>query len=168
LKLFGDYINLPNASKESKAALTLSALKLYCSSNDFKSVEELLKQEKSLPVNPADLQTFKAIIAGKDSVKAIPLWHLALKAQPLDAYTILKAASFYNSIGKEQRAYDIILAGLDDNIYNVEILKAYVIQCYTLHLDSFAEDGLKRIKNLVDEGSYTSFAQSLDPKMIQP
>jgi hypothetical protein len=168
LKLFGDYINLPIAFKESKAALTMAALKLYSAAGDSKSIQELLSQDKSLPLASWQLYTFKAELAGKDTVKAIPLWTEALLAEPLDAYTVIKAASFYNSIGNEQKAYDIILQGLDDYAYQPEILKAYIIQAYNLHLDSFAEDGLKRLKFIVNEETYGRFANGLNAKEIKP
>jgi len=168
LKIFSEKINLSGASKASKAALVLAGLKLYSAMGNTKAIAELIAQEKTLPVEGYQLHTFKAELAGLDSVKAIPLWKKALAAQPLDAYTVIKAASFYNSIGKQEAAYSIILQGLDDNIYQPEILKAYVIQCYALHLDSFAADGLQRIKNVLPQSEYELFASKLSASEIRP
>lgn len=158
LALFSEEIKRPSPAF-ARADLAVAGMRIYASAGLFEELKALINQKEKLGVTQRQLLCFDAMMA-KDTTMAKSLWEKATLASPLDSYTLLKAGSFYNTLNNKQKAYDILLAGLDDNVYSIELNEAYIQQCLTMNLDRFAQDALVRLKE-ISPVRYTQFVTQM-------
>lgn len=76
-----------------------------------------------------------------------------------DQGVVAAAQFFHHEMDDAQRAYNILLNGVRINPYSATLQKAYILQCLSLYLDSYAENGLAMLKQLVSKIEYETFLQ---------
>lgn len=73
---------------------------------------------------------------------------------------VAAAAHFFQEeLNDEQQAYNLLLNGVKINPYSATLQKAYILQCLSMHLTTYAENSLALLKQLVPESAYTSFLE---------
>jgi predicted Zn-dependent protease len=102
---------------------------------------------------------FKAFTqAGLGQVKqAQSTYLLALKADPLNEQLVLEASSFFNANDQLEKAYNILLKGIQINPYSVVLHKAYALQCLQLNLETYGDDTMNRLSLLLNPSEFNIF-----------
>lgn len=83
--------------------------------------------------------------------------HLAT-LNPFYAQGVVASAHFFrDEMDDVQQAYNMLLNGVKTNPYSATLQKAYIFQCLSMHLTTYAENSLATLKQLVSAAEYEEF-----------
>jgi hypothetical protein len=95
----------------------------------------LLKKARETP----STVNYTTIATTKDVEKALSI-------DPLNENILEKSVAILNQNKAEKQAYDILLAALHWESNSARLQKLYILQCFKIHMKSYAKDGLLALK----------------------
>jgi len=145
------------------AEFNLQYIRLLAEENKW---QELAIASRELKLNDyardnAILFEARALSQLGDAGKAEKLYDRGLILNPFNAASNIYASDFYAQNGDSEKAYDVLVTGLELNPANVPLLKAYIQMATRLNLDAFAHDALDELRKLLPAGDYNAFAATL-------
>ncbi|GAB4338494.1 MAG: hypothetical protein OHK0038_17250 [Flammeovirgaceae bacterium] len=100
----------------------------------------------------------------KDSVQATNLFEKAINQLPANVDVYKTYANFYNKRENTDKAYNILLIGLEMQPKSVSLLKAYILQCIESGYSTYADFGLQDLKTLLNKEELKEFEKELSLK----
>jgi tetratricopeptide (TPR) repeat protein len=158
-------IQLPQ-TEDVKPYLDLATLDLLIAKN--KLDDEFLKilENATFPTTLiGKKQYYEAMYyANKDSLKTINAYEQALRLLPTNVEVYKGYANFYNQKGDTDKAYNILLSGLEIQPNSISLLKAYTLQCVESGYATYVDFGLQDLTVLLTENELKQFNQELNLK----
>ncbi len=105
----------------------------------------LLKKAKEVP-SQIDINLIKTIQQAEN----------ALKADPFNERIVEKAVQVFNKFKQEKSAYDTLIRVLQWQKNSPKLQKLYILQCFKIHMNDYAKDGLEKLKTM-NLAEYDSF-----------
>jgi hypothetical protein len=138
-------------------------MQLLMKTSNLEGLKAFVAQSDKSPLPKKDFLIFKAGIAQmqKDTAAASKLYYAALKANPMDDFTVLRSSSYFNAQGRGMEGYNILLEGLDFNPYSLKLKKAYILQATALGFDGFAATAMSQLRFILPEGDYAYFVNNI-------
>lgn len=101
----------------------------------------------------------------KGSAAAAQAYASLADLNPFYAQGIVAAAHFFRDEIKDvQQAYSTLLNGVKTNPYSATLQKAYILQCLSMHLTTYAENSLTLLKQIVPSMEYEAFLKEYNAK----
>ena len=145
---------------ELRSALNLQQLKLWLHTEQYDVLVDRMDRLYLTDRDRRQKMYLKARIAEAKgrTEEAASRYEQALKMLLYDEEVVLSAASFYNrQMPKEEKAYNILLAGITYNPYSAELYKAYALESLDQGLFSYAEQAQETLRDLLPASEYTTF-----------
>jgi len=155
---------------ELRSALNLQQLRLWLYTQKY---DLLLNRMDRLYLTDRDSRQklyFRARIAAARgrAQEAANRYKEALKMLLYDEEVVLAAADFYNTYQPTQeKAYNILLAGVTYNPYSAELYKAYALESVDQGLFSYAAQAEETLRDLLPAAEYSTFREQLNKKRRQ-
>ncbi|NEM98232.1 tetratricopeptide repeat protein [Pontibacter burrus] len=150
---------------ELRSRLNLQQLRLW---NNTQNYDVLLDRMDNLHFTTHDRKYklyFKASIAaakGRDR-EAAEKYRQAVKLLLYDEEVVKRAAAYFaEKEPDEMTAYEILLAGITYNPFSAELQKAYALESLNKGLNSYAEQALATLQDLLAEEEYTTFIKEFE------
>ena len=131
--------------------------------HNYTALEESLNDHHSnLKIKGAQQYYYAKYEISRNETSAA-LQHLlnAKKSAPFDAKISVLLTDIYYAINKPDKAYETILQAYWLNEYDTNVIKKYAVVCKRSGLDTYSQDALKALKDLVSPAEYQAFAASL-------
>lgn len=146
------------------AEFNLQYMRLLAEENRW---QELAIASRELKLNDyasdnAILFEARALSQLGDTGAAEMLYDRGLTLNPFNATANVYASEFYEQKGNSEKAYDILVTGLELNPGNIPLLKAYIQIATKLNLDAFANDALEVLRKVLPASDYKAFSASLN------
>ncbi len=124
--------------------------------------EELKKQLSQVYLNKDDSRLKPYFSALYDETRnktkdAMLNFDKALQLNPFNEQVRIAAALFYQKNNQSEKAYDILLKGIEINRYSVPLIKAYALQAVRINLVSYGESILEDLKLYVSPSEFSQF-----------
>ncbi|WP_020532040.1 tetratricopeptide repeat protein [Flexithrix dorotheae] len=101
-----------------------------------------------------------------ETEKAGSFFQNAIEEHPFKTEFYLKAANFFKENDQPEKAYELLLKGVENNDLNAGILKAYILTSIEMRYDEFAKIALEeQFKLLVSEEEYQEFLPVYNKKL---
>ena len=145
------------------AEFNLQYMRLLAQENKWK---ELVIASRELNLNDyakdnAILFEARALSQLGDTIEAEKLYDRGLALNPFNAISNIYASDFYARNGDKEKAYDILVTGLELNPGNISLLKAYIQMATQLNLDTFANNALDELRKLISGTDFNVFVATL-------
>lgn len=162
--------NLPGISSDNdnwySKELNLQYLRLLTDEQQWEELSSASKKTRLNDYVKDDVKLFEAIASSQlgDAENAEKLFEEGLVRNPFNATMNLYAADFYKRIGKDEKAYDILVTGLELDPKNTRLLKAYIQMALHLNLDTFAGDALEELQKLLPASDFKAFTSAMEKR----
>ena len=166
--LFAAFENKP-LKEGLDARLKKLRLRYWLAIEDHKKIADFLSDSlKNAPLRgSAEWQHAQAqmTLLEKESEAATQYYASVADLNPFyDQGVVASAYFFRNELNDEQQAYHILLNGVKINPHSATLQKAYILQCLSMYLTTYAESGLSSLKQMVSAAEYESFLQEYTAK----
>jgi len=141
--------------------MNLQYLKLLLAKQQWTLLKKTLKNIYLNDYAKTQLPFFKAKVeeAAGNKTLAEKSYQIALNKNPFQETVFTNAATFFLNVGDKDKAYKILVNGLELQPNNVSLLKAYIIVALNLNLQAIAEDGLNALKDLIPKEAFNKFKE---------
>ncbi|ELR70314.1 TPR repeat protein [Fulvivirga imtechensis AK7] len=99
--------------------------------------------------------------ASGDTVNARQNYSFIAYKNPFFEEAVIAAANFLG-INDRFEAYNILLSAIEINPRSIKLLKAYILQCARVQLNSYARHSLEELQVLVSDNSYNQFVKEYE------
>ncbi len=107
---------------------------------------------------------YAAVLKEKEAIEA---FENAIELNPIKANYYLEWAAYYQELDQVEKAYDVLLAGVETNPESVPLIEAYILQSLNLRYTTFAESMLEELKNYTSSTRYQEFLQVYKDKLAE-
>lgn len=150
------------------AQINLIRLKYYAASKQWDELKQLLKSAKLNKDGKNYLPYFEAKILENAKKNAAEKYLNAYKNTPFDEKVLLDASSYFQEKQKDaSQSFNILLDGVSLNPYSVDLYKAYCLQAINYGIPAFAENGLRKIKQMVSAIEYEKFVMVVEKQKVK-
>jgi hypothetical protein len=155
---------------ELRSALNLQQMQLWLRTKKY---DALVNGMNNLYLTERDKRRnlyFKASIAaarGRDQ-EAAERFKQAEKMLLYDEDVVLAAADFFSRYKpKEMTSYEMLLEGITYNPYSAKLYKAYALESINKGLDSYADQALVTLRDLLSAVEYSTFIEEFQQQRQQ-
>jgi tetratricopeptide (TPR) repeat protein len=158
-------IQLPK-TEDVKPYLDLATLDLLVAKNKLDDEYLKMLENATFPTNLIGKKYYYEGIfhSNKDSLKTVNAYEQALRLLPTNVEVYKGYANFYNRKGDTDKAYNILLSGLEIQPKSISLLKAYTLQCVESGYTTYVDFGLQDLSMLVNEEELERFKKELSLK----
>ncbi|UZR93492.1 tetratricopeptide repeat protein [Chondrinema litorale] len=120
-------------------------------------------------LNKSDQHYYSAMYFAENlqEEKAAAEFEKAIELNPIKEKYYLEWAAYYIELEKPEKAYEVLLSGVENNSESTAIIKAYILQSLELRYNNFAESMLEELENLEDETHYQEFLEVYNKKLTE-
>jgi len=166
---FGALGIIKKEDNDAQSLLNKTYLQFLARKGDY---NELNKQLATVYLNEEDAKLkpyFTALYdeSRNNSEKAMQNFNEALRLNPFQEDVRIAAALFFQKKDQPEKAYDILLKGLEINKYSVPLIKAYALQSVRMNLVSYGESILEDLKLYVSPAEYSQFLKIFQAEVIK-
>ena len=122
-----------------------SSVKLLSGSDLKLKLQEMLQTQAKTLAKDMSLENYKEI----------------LNKAPVNPWLLVKVADFLTAKGKDLDAYNTVLYGQDMVSGSPELLKSYIQKALKLSMFDYAEDGLEKLRPLVNPNEILSIQKNI-------
>ncbi|MBO9701474.1 MAG: hypothetical protein J7604_14790 [Sporocytophaga sp.] len=164
---FGALGVIEKQENDAQSLLNRTYLKYLAHKGEY---EELNKQISKVYLNERDSKLKPFFSALYDEAKnntkdAMLNFNKALQLNPFNEEVRIAAALFYQKNNQSEKAYDILLKGIEINKYSVPLIKAYALQAVRINLVSYGESILEDLKLYVSPSEFSQFTKAFQEEV---
>ncbi len=104
--------------------------------------------------------------ASEDTATARQNYELIAYMNPFFEEAVIHSANFF-SLMDPFEAYNILLNALEVNPNSIKLLKAYILQCARVELNSYADNSLEDLKRLIPQSDFTVFRDRYEALVVE-
>jgi len=166
-----NYTIPPNLSKRQVNDFLLWDLHLAYQKSDLKRLAKLISKADFETIKSGYITLYQAVLSEKEPEKAEKLYQQALQELPFEEEVTIRLARLYNQQDTPQKAYNILLKNLENypnyHYYPPKLLQNYIIQCIQMGYDSYGEDGLEELEELIEVSDFQKFKSEVKSLQIE-
>jgi len=140
-------------------------LRLAYQKANLKRLAEMINKASFEDVKSGYITLYQAVLSEKEPKKAVKLYQQALQELPFEEDVVIKLAKLYNQQNAPQEAYNILLKNLENypnyRYYPPKLLQSYIVQCIQMGYDSYGEDGLDELEELIKPTDFQEFKSKI-------
>ena len=91
----------------------------------------------------------------------------AIVSNPFNATLAMAAADFLREMKEDEAAYDVLVANIEANPYNPDVIKKYIWLALDMGFQNYAENGVIQLLDLIPSDEYKAFEREYDDRVAE-